>query len=936
MANYILKVIKNNINEKILFDADNDENIVKIISTEKYNYASIEVVEGTTVTYTVVCDGYQTISNSIFMDKDYELIPELKQIVTLTIIPNPSDAKVVLSYKDKNYEQNSLEIAVGTPITYTVSKINMQTIIDSIIIERDTTINVNLLKNIKDDADIAEYEKNYSDDLNKINTISRKEYESLPDELRNKYIKYSDLLTRIFGVDYNRTLNDCIVQLYWALPIADRLTPFTNGTLGTFQTDFINFIAQLNSLFASAGSVGDKIKSLQKPLNKVGLGSLTDILTTAFGLIGGIGGIIWAIMNNPNIFIKTFAQQFETIDLKDIYDRTIGETIPNLDYLKQMVNRTYLPDNDLKKTLLYQINEVSNMADLSLDVLGNLAKLKQLVEVANMSEDAMQALLQNISTMGVGWAIAYLTGLIDKLGKNKDKTKYTFNNNNASRAFDAMKNSIDNVLNGMNEYYINENDLAKFNKATNSKTSTQKIFDYENGFNDGLNNGSDGETEEQKRLRLQKLKEEMEKLGKDASPYILGYNSGWKTGNENYLRNISDISQLQQDSYNQGYNDGKSFGSDVNALVKSSLEMGDMKMFIDEDWHLHNVGDRYAPFGRIELGIAYDNAGNKLGIVDVNDKIYNENERIGRVGEKVYKPINDEHVVIGYINGNKVYDFYGTEIGTIQDDDYTIKNGDIIIGYKKLVYYVIDKNGDKIGYVDEKGWVYDFNEDMSEKKIGIYDSNTNIMLIEASNKSYFIVDNQYVYDTDSHTDNAALVRTYFYNINLMRVQRRPLTNYLNPFYANGWENGYRDKREEVDNLEELLDIQNIADDSGFLFAKEQKDLIDVAIHLDEQKELNPDDYPYYSQGFITGYNKYQSEYNSTYTKGWYSAVTPDEDITYTKNDFLNQIIEDYHLENLSPAELAVNSYYKGASNGWDDSLNPQISEQRFKELYLDY
>ena len=66
MVNYTLKINKNIKESKVLFDADIDENIIKIISTDKYDYALIEVVEGTNVTYTILCDGYETISNTIF------------------------------------------------------------------------------------------------------------------------------------------------------------------------------------------------------------------------------------------------------------------------------------------------------------------------------------------------------------------------------------------------------------------------------------------------------------------------------------------------------------------------------------------------------------------------------------------------------------------------------------------------------------------------------------------------------------------------------------------------------------------------------------------------------------------------------------------------------------------------------------------------------
>ena len=966
MVNYTLKIIKNNINAKVLFDADIDENIVKIVSTDKYNYALIEVVEGTNVTYTILCDGYKTVTNTILMDKNYTLTPELKEAVKLTINTIPDEATVILTCNGKDYKQKTLECETGDVVYYTVTYINKQPYSDSLVMQRDTEISVKLLDEIRNDGDIADYEKDYSDDLNKINTISKKEYESLTDEARSKYMKYTDLLNRIFGVDYNRTLSDCIVQLYWTLPIANKLIPFTNGTLGTLQTDFINYIAQLNTLIASAASVGDKIKSLQKPLNKVGLGSLTDILTTGFGLIGGIGGIIYAIINNPNIFIKTFAQQFTDIDLEDIYNRTIGETIPNLDYLKGMVNRTYLPDNELKKTLLYQINEIGNAADLSLDVLNDLAKLKELVEIANASEDAMRTLIENLSTMGVGWAIAYLTGYIDKLRKDKDKIKYNANNNNLSQAYDVMQSNLDRIMNEMNDYYVNMDDLPNFNRAIDSRTSTQKIFDYNNGYNDALNNAQNGETEEQKLARLEQLKKEMEFLGKDASPYLLGYNNGWKEGHQNYLDSLSYNEQLQKDSFEQGYKDGFSFSADVPSLVKNSLEIGDLKMFIDEDWHIHNPTNRFEPFGRIELGLVYNISGDLIGKLDSNNKILSDNEVIGKLGEKEVLPIGKNyekdgvliyrnHQVLGTIkNDIEVYDFSNVLIGTIDSNNFIISEYDgSVIGYKKNVYKALDAERKEIGYVDEKGVVYDFNEDMSERVMGTFDSNTDIMEIFENvtityhypknisysltvyKGKYLIVNDEYIYDYDSHTDTSSSVTKMIHDINLMRVQRKPRINYINPYYANGWEEGYNAKKVEIDRINELFEVEENAESEGYLFAQQQKDLEDVSNHLDEYKESDTrGNYSYYSQGFIRGYNRYQSEYNSTYNRGWFMASVDEGSIS--KNDFLQQIITEYHLENLTPQELAVNSYYMGGNNGWDDSLDESIIEPRYKESYLDY
>ena len=167
------------------------------------------------------------------------------------------------------------------------------------------------------------------------------------------------------------------------LPIANKLTPFTNGSLGQFQADFINYLSQLNALLVAAIGVGNKIKSMRKALKKAGLSSLTDVLTTGFGLIGGLAGIVYGIMNNPNIFIKTYAQAFEDIDLQEIYERTIGETLPNLDYVKGMLNRTYIPEGNLKKKLFDQLEQVDAAADLSLEVIEMLGQLPATTAVAS-------------------------------------------------------------------------------------------------------------------------------------------------------------------------------------------------------------------------------------------------------------------------------------------------------------------------------------------------------------------------------------------------------------------------------------------------------------------------------------------------------------------------------------------------------------------------
>lgn len=600
---YILRINRPIKEASILFDVEHDEDLIRHI--DDIEYSSIEVNDNSKVLYKVLCDGYEPVSNTIIVDKDYTFDVQLKKKVKLTIVTDPEDATVVITYNGKNYKKKSLTVLSNTPVKYTVSRKNRETVSNIIMLESDQTIEVKLSYRIDTDGEMGRYEGEYSDKVAEINLITQKEYDNLSEKTKKRYVKYNDLLSFLSGVDYNLTLNDCIVQLYWMLPIVHKLTPFTNGTLGHFQADFINMLAQINSLLSAAKNVNGKIKSIRKALKKVKLGKLTDILTTGFGLIGGLAGIVYALMNNPNILIKTYAQAFADIDLNEIYDRTIKETLPNLDYVKGMLNRTYIPEGSLKKNIFDRIEQVDAAADMSLDIINQLAALKQMVDVANSSEEAMQDILEALSTMSLQWAIGSLSGAISKLRLDKDKMKSNYQNNNLNDAYNVMRDNIDKILNDQENYYIDEEDLAYLKEINDPRTSTEKVMDYETGYKDALDNGYNGESEQDMDAKLTKYKREMEELGKDPSSYIYGYKIGWQAGRNMYENEINNITtEEQKDSHSKGYQDGYNFSKVVRDLAYNSLNMGKMEWFIDIDNHIHYLNNY--PYGRISGELVYN------------------------------------------------------------------------------------------------------------------------------------------------------------------------------------------------------------------------------------------------------------------------------------------------------------------------------------------
>lgn len=839
---YDIKIIKTVKNSNVFFDCEDDNDLIKQVDKLEYSVATVN--DSAKVTYTIQCDGYLDVSNTLIVDKNYELTPVMKKWVTLTIVPYPDDSTVIITFNGKDHKTKQLKVTTNTPIKYTVKRERRQTVSDTVILESDKTIEVKLSMQIKNDGDIGEYEGEYTDPLADIKLISKKDYENMTDKIRRNHIKYNDLISYFLGVDTSTTLNDIIVQLYWLLPIAQKLTPFTNGSLGHFQADFINLLSQLNSLLVSAKSAGSKIKKIKKKLKKVGLSKVADIFTVAFGLIGGLAGIMYAVMNNPAIFIKTYAQAFQDIDLDEIYNRTIGQTIPNLEYVKGMLNRTYIPEGDLKRKLFDHLEELDAAADLSLDVISDLASLKEMVEVANSSEEAMQEIIKQMSTMSLGWALGSLSDAIAKLGKDRDKIKRTQQNNNLSDAYRSMQENIDKILNN-DDYYISIDDMKKLEKIKDERTSTEKIMDYQNGYNDAFENGYNGETEFEMDAKLSKLKREMEALGKDPSSYIYGYRTGWKAGRNKYENELNHITtEEQKESYEKGYADGANFGKLIRDLAINSLNIGELKWFIDMDKHIHNIN--FTPFGRISNDI-----------------------------------------------------------------------------------------------------VYDFNEDMSEHQIGTYNSTTDIIHLNTTNKDYLVVDYRYIYDTtitqEITDEKIAEIINIFYKINVMRVERQPAEGMINPFYAKGWVDGYVEQEEDNEEINNDIEIDELGYGNGYVYAAHNEPTSKITEEIEGYKEQNEEKYEFYAQGLIRGYNTYQSEYNSGYNSAYFSSMKSDEyeegeNPEISKQEYLAEYCEEMGLNKTEQDTLPdyeKNSSYLGAINGWDDAYNGL--DQQFREgYYLNY
>ena len=793
MANCIIRVNKVVIDSNVLFDCDIDDDLENQI--DKLEYSIAEVKEGATVTYTVVADGYFPVSNTIVADKDYTFTPELKKYVTLTIIPYPETSKVIISYDGNDYEQNSLKVLSNTPVKYTVSKEKRETVSDTVMLNSDETINVSLKVLIKGDLGIGEFEGINSDGLSNINLIDKKEYERLTEKQRSNYVRFDPWLNSYIGADVTKAINDCLIDLYWSLPIVKKLAPFTGGAIKFNGDTLLTYIGQLNSIMASAQNIGDQLKRIQKAASKVGLGSIINIFTMAFKLIGGLAGMVYSILYNPQVLLRPYLEMFKNYDLKYLYDRTIGTTIPNLEYVKANLNRIYFPDGDIKDNLFGKIKEIDAATEISANVLEMVQQLGEMVDFSVNVEKGLEAALRMMSTMGLDWALGELAKTVTGLKLDYDDIAKMLNNNALSQASESLTKNINDIMNGIETKYIRVQDL-EYIKEMNKDTKNNSLEEYTNGYQDALKNAQLGEYEEEMEARLAKYKSNLEKQNKDPSSYIDGYRMGWQIGQkllENEKKNLD--TQAKKDSYQKGYEDGYAYAQNIRNDAYEYLSLGSIYGFIDVDNHIHDYN--YQPIGRIDgdkvlsfpdeqiIG-SYNNETKELIINDVK---YNVNDNI-IIDESVEGDISEDSI-------NTLCEYlYKLNLIMIERSDP--KNGYInpyySSGWKDGFKYKNEENISMNNYVndDEQGELDGYLKSSKVSPKNLSDENGNKVLDEQF----------FNYLSESVIPQYKEQHPYDYYYSIQGLIRG--VNKFQSEYNDGYSNGYWSamNRNDYDSLEE--------------------------------------------------------------------------------------------------------------------------------------
>lgn len=105
-------------------------------------------IDGETISYEVTADGYESQSDSFVLTEDKTLNINLIKIITeatITIVPNPSDATVVMNGR----QTTSITVSINSNVTYSVSKEHYATNSGTILADKTKIVDITLVENTK-------------------------------------------------------------------------------------------------------------------------------------------------------------------------------------------------------------------------------------------------------------------------------------------------------------------------------------------------------------------------------------------------------------------------------------------------------------------------------------------------------------------------------------------------------------------------------------------------------------------------------------------------------------------------------------------------------------------------------------------------------------------------------------------------------------------
>lgn len=295
-----------------------------------------------------------------------------------------------------------------------------------------------------------------TDTFSAIQLIDKSVYDNFDDSEKPNWVRYSPSLQNQAYAQWIAAQNQ-MIKLFGELgPVFDKLMPFTKGGM-TLQpiplTSLINSIKTVTSVAETMGSVVESIASAPN------VSVVAEPLKNLFGLVGALGGLIYALYMNPYQFIEPYTSAIKAVDLTNLKEQFNAETTPNLDLYTTKVEEIPIPDLDIKKEIEAARNQIKNLKPTAEDMLA-------VADALNETAKALQGIpetLQAVSTMGCSWAF---NAALDEFNIKFDQTKLpNVDPNNQAKQW---AENVNNLVNKLPAKYIKVSDLEKLKQLDKS------------------------------------------------------------------------------------------------------------------------------------------------------------------------------------------------------------------------------------------------------------------------------------------------------------------------------------------------------------------------------------------------------------------------------------------------------------------------------------
>lgn len=295
-----------------------------------------------------------------------------------------------------------------------------------------------------------------TDTFSDIQLIDKSVYDNFDDSEKPNWVRYSPSLQSQAYAQWIAAQNQ-MIKLFGELgPVFDKLMPFTKGGMTLQPIPLTSLINSIKTVTSVAETMGDVVNTIASTAI---VNIVAEPLKNLFGLVGALGGLIYALYMNPYQFIEPYTSAIKAVDLTNLKEQFNAETTPNLDLYTTKVEEIPIPDPDIKEEIETAKNQIKNLKPTAEDMLATADALNETAKALEGIPETLQA----VSTMGCSWAF---NAALDEFNIKFDQTKLpNVDPNNQAKQW---AENVNNLVNKLPVKYIKVSDLEKLKQLDKS------------------------------------------------------------------------------------------------------------------------------------------------------------------------------------------------------------------------------------------------------------------------------------------------------------------------------------------------------------------------------------------------------------------------------------------------------------------------------------